>query len=211
MGTSFNRPRARSYFRPPFALLFNPRVSPEAFGGCRSRALRNSNIASITQGGVQGLIGWWMVKSGLVEKRNELDKTPRVSPYRLTVHAGFAYAIYGVLVWYAMTLLRPIQEKIITPDNFLATMKTKRFIHRWAGAYFVVLISGFFMAGTDSGKACQTFPKLGHDWVLHAKHFNHDIALWKNFSENKIVVHFNHRTAAVLLYAWALSKIGVTL
>ncbi len=49
-----------------------------------------------------------MVKSGLEEKKKELDKTPRVSPYRLSVHAGFAYVIYAVLLWNSMTLLRPI-------------------------------------------------------------------------------------------------------
>ena len=42
-----------------------------------------------------------MVKSGLVDKKNtaEVDKTPRVSPYRLTVHAGTAYALYAVTLW----------------------------------------------------------------------------------------------------------------
>ena len=102
-----------------------------------------------------------MVKSGLKEKKDELDKTPRVSPYRLSVHAGFAYIIYAFLLWNSMTLLRPIQERIITLNNLIGTMKTKRFIHKWARLYFFVLISGFFMVGTDSGKACNTFPKLG--------------------------------------------------
>jgi hypothetical protein len=42
-----------------------------------------------------------MVKSGLVDKKhtNEVDKAPRVSPYRLAVHAGFAYSLYGVTLW----------------------------------------------------------------------------------------------------------------
>ena len=49
-----------------------------------------------------------MVKSGLVDKKltNEVDKTPRVSPYRLAVHAGFAYFLYGVTFWQAMNVLR---------------------------------------------------------------------------------------------------------
>lgn len=52
-------------------------------------------------GGLQGAIGWWMVASGLVDKRknNEVDKSPRVSPYRLTVHAGNAYFLYGICLW----------------------------------------------------------------------------------------------------------------
>lgn len=49
-----------------------------------------------------------MVKSGLVdkEKTKELDKTPRVNPYRLTTHAYSAYIIYGVSFWLSLHLLR---------------------------------------------------------------------------------------------------------
>jgi cytochrome c oxidase assembly protein subunit 15 len=52
-------------------------------------------------GAIQGAIGWWMVKSGLVDKNktNEIDKTPRVSPYRLVVHAGFAYSLYSICLY----------------------------------------------------------------------------------------------------------------
>lgn len=122
------------------------------------------------------------------------------------MHAGFAYIIYGFLLWNSMTLLRPIQERIITLDNLIGTMKAKRFIHRWARLYFLVLISGFFMAGTDSGKACNTFPKIGDSWVISKNHLNWDIPFWKNFTENKVVVHFNHRSLALLLYGYALCK-----
>jgi len=49
-----------------------------------------------------------MVKSGLVDKNKtkEVDKAPRVSPYRLAVHAGFAYSLFGVTFWQAMNILR---------------------------------------------------------------------------------------------------------
>lgn len=63
-------------------------------------------------GGIQGGIGWWMVKSGLKDKKEttEIDKTPRVSPYRLAVHASFAYGLYSVCFWQSMNLLRrPIE------------------------------------------------------------------------------------------------------
>jgi cytochrome c oxidase assembly protein subunit 15 len=59
-------------------------------------------------GALQGVVGWWMVKSGLVNKAqtNEIDKTPTVSPYRLTFHAYNAYIIYGVLLWQGLNLVR---------------------------------------------------------------------------------------------------------
>lgn len=59
-------------------------------------------------GGLQGAIGWWMVSSGLIDKKEtgEVDKTPRVSPYRLSVHAGFAYTLYAVTLWQTLNCLK---------------------------------------------------------------------------------------------------------
>lgn len=70
--------------------------------------LRNVLLGLGGLGAAQGAIGWWMVKSGLIDKKKttEIDKTPRVSPYRLAVHAGNAYFLYGVLLWQSMNLLR---------------------------------------------------------------------------------------------------------
>ena len=64
-------------------------------------ALKTSLIALFVCGGTHGAIGCWMVKSGLIDKKNtnDVDKTPRVNPYRLSVHAGFAYTLYGVCLW----------------------------------------------------------------------------------------------------------------
>ena len=77
---------------------------PMAYFWARGYLKKNlkATLASLfVLGGVQGAIGWWMVKSGLVDKKNtnEVDKTPRVSPYRLAVHAGFAYSLYSVTLW----------------------------------------------------------------------------------------------------------------
>jgi len=56
-----------------------------------------------------------MVKSGLVDKKDtkEVDKAPRVSPYRLATHAGFAYSLYSVCLWQSMHLLRRPQEAVV--------------------------------------------------------------------------------------------------
>ena len=84
--------------------------------------LRNILFGLFGLGALQGFIGWWMVKSGLIDKKKttELDKTPRVSPYRLTVHAGNAYFLYGVLLWQTMNLLRRPQEALINMKNIHA-------------------------------------------------------------------------------------------
>lgn len=51
-----------------------------------------------------------------------------------------------------------------------------------------VLLTGFFTAGTQAKHACNTFPKVGDHWFLTSNHFQSDIPLWKNFTENKLVV-----------------------
>mmetsp|Transcript_9052 Transcript_9052/g.20443 ORF Transcript_9052/g.20443 Transcript_9052/m.20443 type:complete len:490 (-) Transcript_9052:53-1522(-) len=50
-------------------------------------------------GGTQGLVGWWMVKSGLGDDRRGDRSEIRVSPYRLAAHLGMAVGTYSVLVW----------------------------------------------------------------------------------------------------------------
>jgi heme a synthase len=80
--------------------FFVPMVYFWARGYLQNR-LKFTLVSLFGLGGIQGAIGWWMVKSGLVDKKNtkELDKTPRVSPYRLATHAGFAYSLYSICLW----------------------------------------------------------------------------------------------------------------
>jgi hypothetical protein len=52
----------------------------------------------------------------------------------------------------------------------------------------IVLLLGFFTAGIKGRNACNTFPFVGDNYFIGSKHFNSDIPLWKNFTENKLVV-----------------------
>ena len=61
----------------------------------------------LLMGGTQGLVGWWMVKSGLEEPKKEMA-VPRVSPYRLAAHLSSAFAIYAVLLWTTLSLRTPL-------------------------------------------------------------------------------------------------------
>lgn len=69
----------------------------------------------------------------------------------------------------------------------------------------IVLITGFFTAGTAAGYSCNTFPKVGEHWFYNSNHFlNRDqVPLWKNFFENKLICQVNHRTLATILTFWA--------
>jgi cytochrome c oxidase assembly protein subunit 15 len=170
--------------------------------------LKFTLLALLTVGGLQGAIGWWMVSSGLVDKHKtkEIDKTPRVSPYRLATHAGFAYSLYTVSLWQALNILRTPQESIVNSFARLAAtndMRTKlRRITFLTLPY--VLVTGFFTAGTNAGTSCNTFPKVGSNWFYNSNHFlNRDeVPLWKNFTENKLICQVNHRTLASLMTLW---------
>lgn len=59
---------------------------------------------------LQGLLGWYMVKSGLEEKTNSHD-IPRVSQYRLAAHLGSALVLYCSSLWTGLSLLLP-QHKV---------------------------------------------------------------------------------------------------
>ena len=76
--------------------------------------MRNRLLALLALGGTQGLIGWWMVKSGLKVKPDYQDR-PRVSPYRLMTHLMMATAIYSGILYNAFTLL--IKPAPIDPTN----------------------------------------------------------------------------------------------
>lgn len=163
--------------------------------------MKRSMLFLFAFGGLQGFVGWWMVKSGLVdkEKTKELDKTPTVSPYRLTFHAYNGYIIYGVLFWLGLHLLRRPQEAVITMKNMADHNAYRGLVGKFAhGLLPIVLLTGFFTAGTQGRHAVNTFPKVGDKWFINKNHLNWDIPFWKNFTENKLVVQVTHRTLAVL-------------
>jgi len=130
-------------------------------------------------GGLQGVIGWYMVKSGLVDN-------PHVSQYRLTAHLVAAFLIYAYMFWVAMSLLSP------SPAG-----KS----HPWFGKSVALtamisltVISGGFVAGLKAGKIYNTFPKMGDYWIPP------DVTAlepwWRNVFENLATVQLDHRILA---------------
>ena len=149
-------------------------------------------------GGLQGLLGWYMVKSGLIDN-------PRVSQYRLTAHLIAAFAIYAYMFWIALSLLHPRRTAAR---------------HPWFGRTLalcvlvtITVISGGFVAGMDAGLIYNTFPMMGSYWIPPGL-FALD-PLWRNFFENMATVQFDHRVLAILTfctivaYWWFLRKAAV--
>ncbi len=148
-------------------------------------------------GGLQGLMGWYMVKSGLVND-------PHVSQYRLTAHLGLAVVIYAYMFWVALDLLYP---KINANSNNTSAKNTnpKNINHRLRslsliiiGIIVITILSGGFVAGTRAGFAFNTFPLMAGQLIPDGL-FEHS-PLWLNFFENIVTVQFDHRVLATLLF-----------
>jgi cytochrome c oxidase assembly protein subunit 15 len=132
-------------------------------------------------GGMQGLLGWYMVQSGLVDN-------PHVSQYRLTAHLSAALLIYAYMFWVAMGLLFPCRSDTSHP------------LYGWTlaltGLVTVTVVSGGFVAGLKAGLAFNTFPLMNGKWIPDML-FALD-PLWRNLFDNMVTVQFNHRLLAIV-------------
>ena len=139
-------------------------------------------------GGLQGLLGWYMVRSGLIDK-------PHVSQYRLTAHLMAALLIYAYMFWVAMSLLhRRLHNK--RHRLYAATLALTALIT-------LTVISGGFVAGLKAGFAYNTFPLMGNEWIPYGMWVLEPG--WRNVFDNLVTVQFDHR---VLAMAALLSVIG---
>ncbi|MHB8535261.1 MAG: COX15/CtaA family protein [Sulfuricaulis sp.] len=134
-------------------------------------------------GGLQGALGWYMVKSGLID-------IPRVSPYRLTAHLALAVIIYAYIFWTALGLLYP-RESLPPPG------KLRRFSTAVTVLIFLMILSGGFVAGNKAGFAFNTFPLMNGRLIPEGMYAMQP--WWANLFENIATVQFNHRLIALLL------------
>lgn len=137
-------------------------------------------------GGCQGLLGWYMVKSGLVDR-------PSVSQYRLTAHLGLAVALFAAIVWQAMSLWR--QRSVSDGEA------KEPWVTRWAllliGLVYLMVLSGGLVAGTDAGYFYPTWPLMGESFVPPGL-YSADPG-WLSAFEDAITIQFNHRMFAYFL------------
>lgn len=137
-------------------------------------------------GGLQGAMGWYMVRSGLVDD-------PRVSHFRLTAHLGLAFLILAVMLWTALGLLHRRDNH--RPDP--ATHRLQRATTWLVWIVFAVVLTGGLVAGIRAGKAYNTFPLMnGH---LIPPEILMQQPWWVNFFYNMATVQFDHRLGAWLL------------
>jgi cytochrome c oxidase assembly protein subunit 15 len=140
-------------------------------------------------GGLQGLLGWYMVKSGLVDK-------PDVSQYRLTAHLGLALVIYAYLLWilFSLVLERAVHAAPATSRLGAGLVLT---------LIALTISSGGFVAGLKAGHAYNTFPMMGGQWLPPAGWMLEPG--WRNLFENIATVQFAHRVLATTTFVAILA------
>jgi cytochrome c oxidase assembly protein subunit 15 len=134
-------------------------------------------------GALQGFIGWFMVQSGLIDN-------PRVSHIRLALHLSVAFAIFGLLEWLWLDLLK---EHLWWKEEARLHVDIPRFdplsgFIIWLFAFCLQILFGAFMAGLHAGFVYNTWPMMNENWLPDS------------FAGNIELIQFIHRwlAAAVL-------------
>src|SRR5258706_15708747 len=138
-------------------------------------------------GAAQGVLGWWMVQSGLTGER------VAVSQYRLAAHLGLAMILFGYVFWTALEIIGAARSRIASAPRF----------QTWAALLvvliFVQILLGAFMAGLDAGRAFSSWPSYAGAWIPRGLY---DLSpWWINHFENPALVHFQHRSVGYLVVA----------
>lgn len=141
-------------------------------------------------GGLQGLIGWIMVQSGLT------NTTISVNHIKLAVHFISALVLLSYTFWFALKLLIPKTK--IYPNR-----KLKNFLLLILSVFAIQLTYGGFMAGLKAARYAPTWPSINGEAVPSRM-------LMQNWADHPINVHFVHRGLAYILVAlilWSFFKI----
>ncbi len=111
-------------------------------------------IFILAMGSLQGYLGWWMVKSGLVNN-------PDVNHYRLAIHLLAAFLTFAYTLWVALELIYENEKRIEVP-----------YLRKWLFTLFVItilqIIYGAFVAGLNAGFVLNTWPLMGDKWIADA-------------------------------------------
>ncbi|XP_018328270.1 cytochrome c oxidase assembly protein COX15 homolog [Agrilus planipennis] len=158
----------------------------------------------------QGLLGWYMVKSGLEDRFQGENDVPKVSHYRLASHLTLAFILYSLFLWSALDHLLPAQTLTNISQQSLKTAGTFRMLaHSCKGFVFLTAVSGAFVAGLDAGLVYNSFPKMGDKWIPE------EVLALKpkasNFTENPVTVQLEHRllgttTLCLISGLWLMSR-----
>ncbi len=152
-----------------------------------SKATIKKCVVLLFMGGFQGFLGWFMVKSGLIDN-------PDVSHFRLALHLTFAFITFAYTFWVALDL--------IYPDNKIVISKQLQAITRVA---FIILllqiIYGGFVAGLNAGLIHNHWPLMSDGQFMHESIFLEESNNLLRLTEGKSGIQFVHRSVAYLVVA----------
>ncbi len=140
-------------------------------------------LVLLVLGGFQGFLGWYMVKSGLVDM-------PDVSHYRLAAHLTTAFLTFAATLWVALDLFYPRKK----PANI-------KFRNLIVVSYIILVIQiiyGAFVAGLKAGLMHNHWPLMNEGKLIHHTVYALD-PFYKNLIENPSAIQFVHRTLAYLV------------
>lgn len=142
--------------------------------------LRKRLIFIFLLGGLQGFIGWIMVKSGLVDR-------PSVSHFRLALHLVTALFLFGYILWTALPILGNDKKPISYFPKLNVALK-------WLlGILCLQIIYGAFTAGLKAGYIYPTYPKMGSEWLPQIAINSFKETGLLSLVENHTLVQFIHR------------------
>lgn len=152
-------------------------------------------------GGLQGFLGWYMVKSGLVDN-------VRVSHLRLALHLITAFITFGFVFWVMLDLIHPEKN-----DGNNLTRSLRKFSPAIFTLVILQIIYGAFVSGLKAGYIYNTFPKMGDEWIASSVIFGLQTEGFGSLVNNISVVQFMHRSIAwvlalsiILLWVFARTK-----
>ena len=141
-------------------------------------------IILLFMGGFQGFLGWFMVKSGLIDN-------PDVSHYRLALHLTFAFITFAYTLWVALDLIYPNKIEVILPLRKLARIAMVVLI--------IQIIYGGFVAGLNAGLIHNHWPLMSEGKLIHETVWIEQPTVLQNLTEGKSGVQFVHRTLAYVV------------
>ena len=140
-------------------------------------------------GALQGVVGWWMVASGLSER-------VEVSQYRLATHLMLALLIFSAIVW---TLRRMADRPPSAASSRLKITSVALLV-----LTFVQLYLGALLAGLRAGRVYNTWPHIDGALIPSMARLFFEEPWWRNLFDNTLTVQFEHRMVAYALFALAI-------
>ena len=160
----------------PFVyFLFKKKLNSETIKKC---------VVLLGMGALQGFLGWFMVKSGLIDN-------PDVSHFRLSLHLTFAFITFAYTLWVALDIIYPSKNEVILPLRKLA---------RIALVFLIIqIIYGGFVAGLNAGLIHNHWPLMSDGQLLHESVILEKDSWLLRLTEGKSGVQFVHRTMAYVV------------